>query len=114
MKETETKSKIYIVVRTSFIAFHRWREAPPEFDYLRNWHRHNFYVEMKVEESDNREIEFNALKDELNEFLRGYENKYLDMSCEDIALELAKRFYPSRKKIISIFEDNENGVEIET
>ena len=53
--------------------FHKWSRAPedPSFEYLRNLHRHELHirVELGVFGFD-REIEFIALKDDLDLFLK--------------------------------------------
>ncbi len=98
----------YIVIKTDFVGFHYWENAPDKFDYLRNVHRHKFYVTIykKVTGSD-REIEFIDFKKSITEHLREfYENKIFPYSCEMIAESILK-LYDCDK--VYVFEDDENG-----
>ena len=52
-----------VFFRTSFVAFHRWSDAPDDHAYLRDVHRHVFYVEGSVAVTHaNRDVEFISLK----------------------------------------------------
>jgi len=109
-KEADKKmGKTFIVVRTSFEALHQWPECPfNDVGYLRNLHRHIFHVEMKIETTGDRQIEFIRHKNLINKFI---DNKYKGFnlgptSCEVIAETLSKAFGASS---VSVFEDNENG-----
>ncbi len=103
-----------VVIRTSFTAVHCWPECPYEdVNYLRNPHRHEFHVTVKFDVSYNdRDIEFIRAKEEIDKHLRtNYHCKDLGrMSCEDIANEIMNKFGAC---FVSVFEDNENGAEIE-
>jgi len=104
--------KIFVVVRTTFSAVHAWPECPFEdVSFLRTPHRHVFYVEMKIQTTKDRELEFILLKNELDSYIRdNWENKDLGkMSCEKIAENLMDNF---NANFISVFEDDENGAEI--
>lgn len=101
--------KTFIVVRTSFEAYHQWPECPfSDVAFLKNLHRHIFHVEVKIETTSDRQIEFIRHKNLINKFI---DSKYkgLDLgptSCEVIAEQLAKEFGASS---VEVFEDAENG-----
>lgn len=105
-----------IIVRTQFDFAHRYENATGDFHYLKNLHRHKFFVEIEVEVGhDDREIEFLALKKEIDKYIsQCCDGKWKDtMSCEMMCKELFKQIVHlyglDRKISISIFEDNENG-----
>lgn len=118
MSDTK-KVKRFITVKTQFQFMHRWPEAPEgKHDHLRNLHRHMFHVEFSVTvDHHDRDIEFLALKDELEAYIRletedkvtGWRSR---SSCEDIAQHLinwGNRSYPDRLFRVTVLEDNENG-----
>ena len=100
-----------IIVKTSFIGFHRWENAPKEVAFLRDNHRHLFNVKLEIEVfEEDREIEFFILQKELNKFI----NKHKDsmQSCEWLAKLIVDEFefYPMHRKVkATVYEDNENG-----
>jgi hypothetical protein len=102
-----------IIVKANFSGYHYWAEAPEEVSFLRNEHRHIFYVELKIEVlGDNRELEFFIVKRQLVGFLNAYKEKTFTESCEMIGGYLKNCFekiYPDRKISVSVLEDNENG-----
>lgn len=107
--------KTWVKVKSNFIALHRWKHAK---DFLKDYHRHIFYVDFWITVAhDDREIEFFALKEQLDKFLRiNYNKKKLDMSCEMFAMEILKFFkkkYPKREYKCEVSEDGECGVLIE-
>ena len=102
-----------IVIKTQFEAIHCWPECPiEEVSFLKYPHRHIFHVKVKWKVIHNdRELEFILMKRKVDQFFFGWGGEDLGkMSCEDIAEDLHKEF-PSAF-FISIFEDNENGVEV--
>jgi len=102
----------FIIVRTDFEAIHRWLECPFEdVSFLREFHRHKFFVEVKKQIEEDRGIEFIMFQREVKEFIRvAYEGKNLGaMSCERIAEDILRFFEASS---VSVWEDNENGSEI--
>lgn len=104
--------KTTVVIKTQFTAVHRWSDCPIEsVAFLRNPHRHVFYVTMKFDTMSDREIEFIDMKDKVNWHLRNnYDGRDLGTSsCETIASELLKTF---DAEYVSVFEDNENGAEV--
>jgi len=101
----------FIKVKTSFEGIHKYPKAPKEVDFLRNPHRHTFFVTVKIEVfNDDRDIEFIIFKRFINSLLK---EKNLDYkSCEMISDELFKEIikkYPERDVEIEISEDNENS-----
>lgn len=98
-----------IVIRTEFIAFHRWKDAPEEHKYLRDLHRHTFGVVAKkpIVHGD-RDIEFIDLKNRVNEFLvlTSKQKKTEFYSCEHWAEQIANEFEFSE---VEVNEDGENG-----
>ena len=107
-----------IIIKTKFSAIHRWPDCPiEEVSYLRNPHRHEFYVKVKAPiNHDDRDIEFIQFKRWIN---RLYDQSVLQLdykSCEmiadDLYAEIANR-YPGRAVWISVSEDDENGAFIQ-
>ena len=95
-------------VKLRFIGFHRWKEAPGQYNFLKDWHRHEFHISAgkKVTEL-NRQIEFLRLKDQMLAYVREvYEGKRFELSCEMIAHDLIGIFGLS---FCSVSEDDENG-----
>jgi hypothetical protein len=105
---SEKKPITFVWITTQFVGYHRWKDAPEEVDFLRNWHRHIFHVRVGVEVSAlNREVEFFILKKKVDEFLKGaYEGKTFEASCEMIANVILNQFKAS---VVTVSEDNENG-----
>jgi len=103
-----------VVITTRFEAVHAWYNCPyDDVSYLCYPHRHVFYVTMKfkVSGNNNREMEFIRLKNKVDVFIESaWKNKDLgDVSCEDMCRRLMDAFHPV---YVSVFEDNENGVEL--
>ena len=102
-----------IVIKTQFSAVHDWPDCNiPAVEFLKNAHRHLFYVVMKFKVSTNeRELEFLTVKAEVDRWIyTNYKDMYLfGKSCETLAQELMEEFGAS---FVSVFEDNENGAEI--
>jgi len=106
--------KKLVVIKTQFAATHCWPEVPPytEENYLQYRHRHVFHIVMKWSISHNdRDIEFIGQKNIVENYLRvNFEGEHLGRtSCEDIAERLMVEF---KAVYVSVFEDNENGVQI--
>lgn len=100
----------YVWVTTQFVGFHRWKDAPEEVKFLRDYHRHIFHVKLAVQVThNNRQVEFFTLKKELDTFLELYKDQYFEESCEMIAQTLLKRF---GARIVNVSEDNENGATV--
>ena len=102
----------YIVVKTQFEALHCWPECPiEEVSFLKNLHRHIFYVVMKwkVWHTD-RQKEFIVTKRAVDTAIQKWDKDLGRASCEDIADRLHDTFLDCT--FVSVFEDNENGVEV--
>ncbi len=103
-----------IVVKAQFDGFHCWPECPyEEVSYLRNVHRHIFYVEVRLAVvHEERQLEFFMVQQYLKSILfHNFADKEFTFSCETIANIIADKM---RKKYptlyyVSVFEDNENG-----
>lgn len=108
-----------VIVRSSFEARHAWLGCPfPEVAFLQFPHRHLFYVEVKVSVShSNREVEFFILKGHLDSYLDTLKGKDLgSLSCEMIAEAIGEFLVKGTGYIVvsvKVFEDNENGAEVE-
>jgi len=119
-------NQTFIIVKTQFESTHNYPEAPVDVAFLRNTHRHIFYIEVEVQVfNDDRELEFILVKRDLEQFCElVFTGKHLGrISCEQIAqiiqdhlhktypvpeLYLLERIY--RKINVRVFEDGENGV----
>jgi hypothetical protein len=123
----------FIVVKNQFNGVHCYPKAPEPVKFLRDPHRHVFYVETEIEVfHDDRELEFLMVKKEIDTFLsKRFEINLGSTSCEMIAEEIQtyiKHKYPmdpsekwnvirrgmrapadSRTVNVKVFEDNENG-----
>lgn len=101
-----------IFVTTQFEALHRWKDAPEETAFLRQFHRHLFKVRLEVSVTHNdRDLEFLDVKSELD-FNCAQIDKEDAGSCEMIAQELLRKMskvYPNRKMTCEVSEDGENG-----
>jgi len=103
-----------IYVTTRFAAYHRWKDAPHEVAFLRNWHRHLFHVKVSLRVSHNqRELEFFMMQHSLILFVRRtFEEKKFELSCEDIAQQIAEFFVQYGEGVLAeveVSEDGENG-----
>lgn len=100
-----------VFVRTQFVGYHRWKDAPDHVAFLRDYHRHVFHVEVEVPVTGlNREVEFFTLKQVVDDFLLAhYEGQYFEKSCEMIANRLADKFNAT---YVEVSEDGENGARV--
>lgn len=102
-----------IFVTLQFEGFHRWKDAPEEHAYLRDYHRHMFHVrvELPVEHS-NRDTEFIAFKRKVEGWLQifsGWDRRF-EYSCEQLAEKILRQFGAS---VVTVSEDGENGAIVE-
>jgi len=112
--------KMFIIVKAQKEALHQWPEAPEEVLFLRNLHRHIFYIEVKVPVShEERDVEFILLKRKLEEFLNYIGMNLGQMSCESFAIRIYGALRSEKfsgpcvtAHSIKVFEDNENGAEV--
>ena len=110
--------KMYVKVKTNFEGFHCWKNAPEKVAFLRNIHRHIFYVTLKLETfHDDREVEFFMLKNDLNDFIEKSKSNWPNIvSCEQMATDICshvKLIYPGRSISVEVSEDNENSAIVE-
>jgi hypothetical protein len=109
--------KILTIVRSTFIAFHAWPNAPQEVGFLRNVHRHEFHVELAVRQKHtDRAVEYITLRRWLDCELNAWRDKDLGArSCEMIAEQLIG--YAQHEgydvEYCRVFEDGENGAEVQ-
>lgn len=105
------KVSTYVWCTTSFVGFHRWKDAPDHLDYLRPFHRHIFHVKACKEVTDlNREIEFHELKESIDKYIEAaYLKKRFEYSCEQIAADLVQTF---KLKYCEVNEDTECGATV--
>lgn len=104
--------KTTIWVTTQFEGFHRWKDAPDEISYLRDFHRHIFHVKLGKEvKHDNREIEFISLKNSIDSYILGiFKGKKFEYSCEELARLLLSYVDGD---YCEVSEDGENGARVE-
>jgi len=121
---TKFTTESYIKVCTDFRGFHQWLGAPDEVAFLRDLHRHTFYVEVAIPvQHHDRDLEFFLVQRQIDTILAGLyrvqgttgnvEGYNLgERSCEMIATELGNQLfddYPQVNELtISVSEDNEN------
>ncbi len=101
-----------IIVKSQFTALHHWPNCPfDEVSFLKNKHRHIFYITIKAKVNHNdRDLEFFMVKKELDKFLQAYSYDLGAMSCEMICEDILSKF--SYINYACVMEDNENGSEI--
>lgn len=100
--------RILILVSSQFVGFHRWKDAPEEVKFLRDFHRHIFKVKISVEVTDpDRQVEFFMFKAKLDKVLADYNDHRFEFSCETIAQQLLERLPEACSAEVS--EDGENG-----
>ena len=106
---------IFAVVRINFAGIHCWPSAPSgKHEHLRNPHRHLFHATVRVEQKhDDRDLEFLAFKDKLEEELKSWSFHLGSKSCEMMAskiIEWTKKNFGSERKVeVEVSEDGENG-----
>ena len=105
--------KTSIIVTTDKIAFHKYDNAPEKVKFLRNLHRHKFYIKVGIEVfHDDRELEFFMVQEALNNFLK---DKNQINSCEMLAKDIKKWIEKTydRTCLVEVWEDKENGARVE-
>tara|TARA_R110002020_G_C15753260_1_gene726341 strand:- start:162 stop:479 length:318 start_codon:yes stop_codon:yes gene_type:complete len=101
-----------IIIKLTYIGLHCWKNCPlDEVKYLKDKHRHTFYITCKKEVShDDRDIEIIMFKNKILNYLETkYKGDFGIMSCEMIAKDLKNVFELNYCKVL---EDNENGAEV--
>lgn len=115
--------KTFITVTNQVEGIHRYENAPVEVEFLRNDHRHMFYIKSKIQVfNEDRELEFIMVKHLINKYLMNRtDHQYCyhlgNNSCEMIANDIYKLLqdnYGSERYIsVEVSEDNENSAIIE-
>lgn len=109
-----------IYIKTSFEAFHKYTNAPQQVAFLRNYHRHKFYVKVELSVSnEDRELEFFIIKKIIDDYLMAHLNDtYSEKSCEMFAHQIFL-FITKHKALsntetvkVTVSEDDENGASI--
>lgn len=116
-KQEELPRGSYSVwVTHDFEGFHCWPEAPLEAAFLRDLHRHKFYVVVYVMVNhEDRDVEFFHLRKDVIEgtnILQASLQESPTMSCERMADFLAYFLTKEKRYVVSVIkvsEDNENG-----
>lgn len=103
-----------LYVTFSFEGFHKYEDAPTSVAYLRDLHRHIFYVTVyiPVDDLSSRDLEFHMVKELLQTKLPVFVNINDTGSCEDICRRIHNMCHvllgnPCCK--VKVSEDNENG-----
>lgn len=111
--------KTYIVVKNQFDALHCWPNAPDEVKYLRDLHRHTFYIETKIEVYGlDRSLEFYMVKDKIQELIDSWgklpkSSKSCEMIATDI-IDFVRRVYGNERFIsCEVSEDMQNSAIVE-
>lgn len=103
-----------ITVRTEFVGFHRWKDAPDAVAFLREYHRHKFgvVVFIRTDHSD-RQLEFFIVKKKVDEYVQKvYHDSRFDLSCEAVAETIGRQLIKHHKLpvfMVKVDEDGENG-----
>lgn len=107
-----------IIVKFDVPMIHRYEDAPAEVDFLRECHRHKFFIEVRMSVSHNdRELEFFMVQaklaqitfDLINENTSSGYRMSCEMMAEYIIKELQKLYGEDRYYECSVLEDGENG-----
>lgn len=116
-----TKTATTVIVKVIVPGLHHWPDAPAEIETLRYCHPHHFIIRVgfKVARLD-RQIEFfqaqglirKTIHDHYNfDMYTGYD--FDDASCEMIAQTLLGLLQREGAIWVSVFEDDENGAQVE-
>lgn len=112
--------KKYICVKNKFISYHKYENAPQDVCFLKNLHRHLFYVTTKIQVfNDDRELEFFMVQNNVDKIIDNMNRVMNDnKSCEQMAsfiiTELQKLYSTNRYYCVEVSEDNENSAIVET
>ena len=97
-------SKSFIICKFGIEGFHAWEGAYEKVSFLKNKHRHIFYISVGVAVKGlNREIEIFDKTWEIQDFLSrqyGKPCEFGGMSCEMIASEILKEFQASWVEVL--------------
>ena len=100
--------KIELKITFRFEIFHRWVDAPIEYEYLSNLHRHVLHCTAWLQVSHDRELEFINLKNVAQSVCETQARlPYVKAwSCEKWARWIANKFDYDK---VEVMEDGENG-----
>ena len=104
-----------IIIRTRFEGIHCWPNCPyPDVAFLKNPHRHEFWVEMEIEVTHNdRDVEFIKAKRLLDGYIAEVLTENLGTrSCEDIAESIMDCGLFDPCVSVTVLEDGENGAKV--
>lgn len=110
----------FIEISFQHEGIHSWPDAVkyPGVEFLSSPHRHifHFYAKMQTWHWD-REVEFILFKRELENLYKDGTLEHQYMSCEMLANQLLQhiqsKYGTTRKLIIRVYEDDENGAVLE-
>lgn len=116
--------KTTVIAKFSVPGFHAWHSAPPEVEYLRYMHRHQFVFRVGVYVHHvNREVEFHMLLKQCQENLDRYPrvqgstvgHQFGSRSCEMLAVEMIEALQEQSYKVawVEVWEDDECGARVE-
>lgn len=115
--------EITITVTVPVHGIHCWKNAPDEVAYLRDTHRHVFYIRPTVVVMhDDRDVEFHMLQQKVSRFVRdswprtkgGTGHDFGEMSCEMLAREVGTYLQAIKIQVksVSVSEDDECFAEV--
>jgi hypothetical protein len=114
--------KKQIHVKTQFEGLHHWPDAPTVVSFLRDPHRHIFYVTATLPVThDDRQLEFFMVKQEMDAFIQdrfvkgNLIAKLHRTSCEAIATQVLTYLldlYQLTSGEVTVMEDDENGATV--
>lgn len=113
--------KTFVEIKTDFEAIHNWPECPyEEVSFLKYPHRHKIYVIVKIETTEDRQIEFFMLKKEVDEIINTLYGRYSlkelgRKSMEEISLDLIKKLkfeYDYPMEVSASEDDQVRGIVI--
>lgn len=109
-KPYTAKAMYYVICNFTVEGFHRWESAPDRLFYLRQLHRHVFFIKARFEVKDgDREIEIIEAQNKIKEYLYSkYGNPCMfnGMSCEHIAKDISDKFSADE---VEVLEDGFGG-----
>jgi hypothetical protein len=110
MKDLKINKKI--VVNLQIEGIHYWKDCNiKEVEYLKNPHRHTFFIEVHKEVTHNdRDIEIIMFKNKIINYFGSQPVQFENKSCEDIAEYI---LYTFEACYVKVLEDNENGAILE-
>lgn len=105
---------LFIKVKSQFEWFHKYKNAPKEVEFLRNLHRHNFGIIVKIEVNDlDRELEYFLVKREIDKIIQKFKkDSKQEESCETMAeyiLDFLELKYKNRPIEVEVNEDGDCG-----